>query len=70
LQLLVPTNPHWVRVVGYGPFSFCVIHKESLCPSSGDMNGLMMMICVIHINPSLQSLNPIKKPCQYPYTYH
>jgi hypothetical protein len=32
-------NPHWVRVVGYGPFSLCVIHKEDLCSSSGDMNG-------------------------------
>jgi hypothetical protein len=21
LQLLAPTNPHWDRVVGYGPFS-------------------------------------------------
>jgi hypothetical protein len=39
----LPTNPHWARVVGYGPFSLCVIHKEGLCPSSGDINGLMMM---------------------------
>jgi hypothetical protein len=39
----MPTNPHWVRVVGYGPFSLCVIHKEGLCPSSGDINRLMMM---------------------------
>jgi hypothetical protein len=37
-----PTNPHWV--VGYGPFSLCVIHKEGLCPSSGDINRLMMMV--------------------------
>jgi hypothetical protein len=28
LQSLAPTNPHWARVVGYGSFSFCVIHKE------------------------------------------
>jgi hypothetical protein len=27
-----------------GPFSICVIHKEGLCPSSGDINRLMMMI--------------------------
>jgi hypothetical protein len=39
----LPTNPHWVRVVGCGPFSLCVIHKEGLCPSSGDINRLMMM---------------------------
>jgi hypothetical protein len=32
----------WVRVVGYGPFFLCVIHKEGLCLSSGDINGLMM----------------------------
>jgi hypothetical protein len=42
LQLLAPTNPHWARVVGYGPFSLWVIHKEGLCPSSGDINRLMM----------------------------
>jgi hypothetical protein len=40
--LLAPTNPHWARLVGYGPFSLCVIHKESLFPSSGNINRLMM----------------------------
>jgi hypothetical protein len=30
------------RVVGYGPFSLWVLHKEGLCPSSGDINRLMM----------------------------
>jgi hypothetical protein len=44
VQLLTPTNSHWVRVVIYGPFSLCVIHKESLYSSSGDINRLMMMI--------------------------
>jgi hypothetical protein len=34
----------WARVVGYGSFSFCVIHQEGLCPSSEDINRLMMMI--------------------------
>jgi hypothetical protein len=42
LQSLAPTNPHWARVVGYGSFSLCVIHKEGLCPSSGDINRLMI----------------------------
>jgi hypothetical protein len=42
LQSLAPTNPHWARVVGYSPFSLCLIHKEGLCPSSGDINRLMM----------------------------
>jgi hypothetical protein len=44
LQSLAPTNPHWARVVGYGPFSLCVIHKEGLCPNSGDIKGLMVMM--------------------------
>jgi hypothetical protein len=42
LQSLAPTN-HWDHVVGYGLFSLCVIHKEGLCPSSGDINRLMMI---------------------------
>jgi hypothetical protein len=44
LQSLAPTNPHWARVVGYGPFSLWVIHKEGLCPISRDINRLMMTI--------------------------
>jgi hypothetical protein len=43
-KLPQPANPHWACVVGYGPFSLCVIHKEGLCPSSGDINRLMVMI--------------------------
>jgi hypothetical protein len=45
LQSLAPTN--WARVVGYGPFSLWLIHKEGLCPSSGDINRLMMMMMMI-----------------------
>jgi hypothetical protein len=44
LQSLAPTNPYWARVVGYGPFSLWLIHNEGLCPSSGDINRLMMMM--------------------------
>jgi hypothetical protein len=44
LQSLPPTNPHRARVVGYGPFSLRAIQKEDLCPSSGLINGLMMMM--------------------------
>jgi hypothetical protein len=47
LQSLAPTNPHWARVVGYGPFFLCVIHKEGLCPSSGDINRLVMMMILL-----------------------
>jgi hypothetical protein len=36
------TDPHWARVVGYGPFSLCVNHREGLCPISGEINRLMM----------------------------
>jgi hypothetical protein len=42
LQSFAPTNPHWARVVGYGLFSLSVIHKEGMCPNSGDFNRLMM----------------------------
>jgi hypothetical protein len=45
LRSLAPTNPHWARVVGYGPL--WVIHKEGLCPSSGGINRLMMMMMMI-----------------------
>jgi hypothetical protein len=31
----------------YGPFSLCVIHKEGLCPSSGGIDWLMMMMTYI-----------------------
>jgi hypothetical protein len=41
---LAPTTPQRARVVGYVPFSLWVIHKEGLCPSSGDVNSLMMMV--------------------------
>jgi hypothetical protein len=27
LQSLAPTSPHWARVVDFGPFLLCVIHK-------------------------------------------
>jgi hypothetical protein len=49
LHSLAPTNPHWARVVcyGYGPFCLCVIHKEGLCPSSRDINKLMMMMLFV-----------------------
>jgi hypothetical protein len=48
VKYIPPTNPHWARVVGYGPFSLWLIHKEGLCPSSGDINRLMMMIHTTH----------------------
>jgi hypothetical protein len=49
------TNPHWPRVVGYDLFSLCIIHKEGLCPSSGDINGLMMIM--IHFYPSIIAIS-------------
>jgi hypothetical protein len=49
LQPLTTTNPYWARVEGYGPFALCVIHKEGLCPSSGDINRLMMKIKISKI---------------------
>jgi hypothetical protein len=44
LKSLAPNKSHWARVVGYDRFSLCVIHKEGLCASSGDINRLMMML--------------------------
>jgi hypothetical protein len=47
IKPLVPTafavNPHWARVVVYGPFSLGVIHKKGLCPNSGNINSLMIL---------------------------
>jgi hypothetical protein len=47
LNTCIPTtNLHWARVVGCGPFSSCVFHKEGLCPSSEIINRLMMMMMI------------------------
>jgi hypothetical protein len=43
----VATNPHWARVAGYSPFYLWVIHKEDLCPSSGGIKRLTMMMIYI-----------------------
>jgi hypothetical protein len=51
LQSIAPTNPHWARVVGYGPFFFiCVMHKEGLCPSSEYINRLIMVMLMMIFN--------------------
>jgi hypothetical protein len=47
-------------VVGYGPFSLWVIHKEGLCPSSGDINRLMMTPEVV--GSTLHSTNICVRP--------
>jgi hypothetical protein len=65
LSRSVLTNPLWARVVGYGPFSLCVIHKEGLCPSSRDINRLMMMIMM----RSVQHYHVVSKIRQYIFTY-
>jgi hypothetical protein len=44
LQYLASTNPHWARVVGYGPFPLCVIHSEGCAPAVGTLICLMMMM--------------------------
>jgi hypothetical protein len=44
LLQLAPTNSHRARVVGYGPFALCVIHKEGLYPSSVRINALKMTL--------------------------
>jgi hypothetical protein len=47
LQSLALTNPQWARVMGYGPFSLCLPHKEGLCSSSGGINRLIMMMMMM-----------------------
>jgi hypothetical protein len=36
------------RVVRYGPFPLCVIHKEGMCPSSENINRQMLMYVMAH----------------------
>jgi hypothetical protein len=43
LAVVSTHQPHWARVVRYGPLSLCVIQKEGLCPSSGDINMLILI---------------------------
>jgi hypothetical protein len=40
---VVSTHQPALGARGVGTFSLCVIHKEGLCPSSGDINRLMMI---------------------------
>jgi hypothetical protein len=40
--------------VGYGPFSLWLIHMEGLCPSSGDINRLMMMMMMTVVYPIVE----------------
>jgi hypothetical protein len=53
LQLLAPTNPQWARVVGYGPFSLCVINMLI-------MNMMMMMGSIWETTYSLFIFDPRK----------
>jgi hypothetical protein len=51
IRLQPPTNPQWARVVGYGPFSLWVIHKEGLCPDDeADDDVLGNDVAIIIIN--------------------
>jgi hypothetical protein len=36
-------TPHWARVVGYGPFTLCVIQRKGRAPALGMMSRLMMI---------------------------
>jgi hypothetical protein len=47
MMIMLFNNQNRAREVGYGLFSLCVIHKEYLCPSSGDINKLMMMMIYV-----------------------
>jgi hypothetical protein len=45
-------NPVQGNILTISPFSLCVIHKEGLCPSSGDIDRLIMMM-IMNINNSI-----------------
>jgi hypothetical protein len=51
------------ELVNYGPFSLWVIHTEGLCPSSGDINRLMMKgltkLTDIYCDKTVMGLPPI-----------
>jgi hypothetical protein len=49
--------------VGYGPFSICAIHKEWLCPSSGEINRLMMMNRPTINSILFQGFQPFSRGC-------
>jgi hypothetical protein len=55
-----PTNSHWARVVDYGPFPLCVIHKEGLCSSSGDINMHQPQM-IHHHNQMMMMMNHFGK---------
>jgi hypothetical protein len=44
VQPLASTNPHWARVVGYGPLFMCNPQGRPVGLSSWDINKLVMMI--------------------------
>jgi hypothetical protein len=46
-QIVITHQFSLTRVVGYGTFSLWVIHKEGLCPSSGDIAKLMIMMMMM-----------------------
>jgi hypothetical protein len=54
---VVSTHQSAIGVVGYGPFFLCAIHKEGLCPSSGGINRLMMMIIALFYLCNFATLN-------------
>jgi hypothetical protein len=56
-------------VVGYGPFSLWVIHKEGLCPSSGDINRLMMMMMMVSEQKHLRKKDSLRDPLWILFIY-
>jgi hypothetical protein len=57
LQSLAPTNRHWARVVGCGPFSLCVIHKERRPPAVRRLIGWWWWDLYFYI--SIKSVLPL-----------
>jgi hypothetical protein len=47
LIAFVDVSTHQPALGSRKAFSLCVIHKDRLCPSSGDINRLMMMMMMM-----------------------
>jgi hypothetical protein len=65
------TTPIEIISDRFSMFSLCVIHKEGLCPSSGDINRLMMMMMMMFVMfRTLPLSSPSNKNLPKKYWYH
>jgi hypothetical protein len=58
--VLVSIHQSALSPLGIFPFFLCVIHKEGLCPSSGDINRLMIFLDFVDLLSNKKSYSDIK----------